>query len=350
VSAAERALVTGAAGFIGSHVVRELLAAGYRVRALVLPGDEAKNLRGLDVDVVRGDVADMASVERAVRGTDLVFHLAAIYALWAKRPERIREVNVGGTKNVLRAARAAGVRRVVHTSSIARFGGQGFGVRATEASPFALGPCGDLYANTKNEAHWVAHEAARAGQDVVIVAPCGPIGPGDVGPTPTGKLLIACTSLPVVCVVPTATCFAHVRDMGRAHVLAAERGVSGECYLLGTENLTAKDLAERALRALGLSRPILEVPFGVASAFAYGALLHTEIISRRAPVVSPAAVRVARVGLEADGSKAARELGMPRTAIDVALREAFEWFSREGYLGRRARPARSNVAAHARSN
>src|SRR5581483_7895851 len=215
-----KALVTGAAGFIGSNVVRALLGAGHAVRALHLPGEDVRNLAGLDVERVAGDVTDGPAMRRAAAGCDRVFHLAAIYALWTRDPERMRRVNVDGTRTVLEAARAAGVERVVYTSSIARFGGQGRGRRATEESPFALGPTGDGYSRSKFEAHEVAR--AFAGDvDVVIVAPTGPIGPGDVGPTPTGRLLLRALTMPVVVVPDSATNFADVRDMARGHLLAA---------------------------------------------------------------------------------------------------------------------------------
>nr|MDQ3036268.1 NAD-dependent epimerase/dehydratase family protein [Myxococcota bacterium] len=208
-----RALVTGAAGFVGGSVVRQLCEQGAEVRALVLPTDDLRNLRGLDVDIRLGDVSDRASVARAMRGVDRAFHVAAIYALWTPdRGARMRTVNVDGTRIVLEEARRAGVARVVHTSSIARFGGQGRGRRATESSPFALGPTRSVYAESKRAAHEVALEAARAGQDVVIVAPCGPLGPGDVRPTPTGRLLIECLRLPVIAVTRTVTNFIDVRD------------------------------------------------------------------------------------------------------------------------------------------
>src|SRR5262245_4794278 len=164
-----KALVTGAAGFIGSHVARVLVEAGHQVRALHLPNEDTRNLAGLDVERVSGDVTDGEAMRRHARGRDWVFHLAAIYALWTRDPARLRRVNVEGTRTVLEAARAAGVARVVHTSSIARFGGQGRTRRATEESRFALGPSGDLYARSKAEAHEVAVAVARE-IDVVIVA------------------------------------------------------------------------------------------------------------------------------------------------------------------------------------
>jgi dihydroflavonol-4-reductase len=325
-----KALVTGAAGFIGSHVVRALVEAGHAVRALHLPGEELRNLAGLDVERVAGDVTDADDMRRAVAGCDWVFHLAAIYALWTRKPERMRKVNVEGTRTVLEAARAAGVRRVVHTSSIARFGGQGRGQRATEESAFALGPTGDLYSRTKFEAHEVAR-AFAADLDVVIVAPTGPIGPGDVGPTPTGRLLLRALTLPVVVVADTVTNFAHVRDIARGHLLAAERGRRGESYLLGHRDLTLAELARLALARFGVRRPIVRVPFSVARMAAHGAVAAANVTGR-APLITPAAVAIAELGLAADCGKAVRELGLPQTPIEDALHEALVWFAAEGYL------------------
>lgn len=327
-----RSLVTGAAGFIGSHVVRSLLDRGHAVRALVLPRDDRRNLRGLDVEVVEGDVADEASVERAVDGVELVFHLAAVYALWLPDPEVLHRVNVGGTRNVLRAARRAGVRRVVHTSSIARFGGQGPGRRATEDSPWALGPTGDRYSQSKHDAHVVAEEAAADGQDVVIVAPCAPIGSGDVGPTPTGRLLLTSLRSPVVALPPMVSNVAHVRDIAEGHALAAERGVPGRSYLLGHRDLSGVELARIAMRVMGRSRPVVEVPHAVTDVAGRVALAWTERVSRRAPLVTPAVARIGRLGLAADCSRAVRELGLPQTPIEDALRDAIGWWTREGYL------------------
>ena len=339
-----KALVTGAAGFIGSHVVRALLDGGHAVRALHLPGEDLRNLAGLDVERLAGDVTDAAAMRRAVAGCDWVFHLAAIYALWTRDPERMRRVNVEGTRTVLEAARDAGVRRVVHTSSIARFGGQGRGRRATEASDFALGPTSDLYSRTKHEAHELAR-AFSAELDVVLVAPTGPIGPGDVAPTPTGRLLLRALTLPVIVVADSVTNFADVRDIARGHVLAAERGRRGESYLLGHEDLSQAELARRALARFGLRRPIVTVPLPAARLAAHAAVRLAERTGR-APLLTPAAVAIAALGLAADCGKAVRELGLPQSPIDDALADAFAWFAANGYLpdgalGRRAARAAS---------
>ncbi len=326
-----KALVTGAAGFIGAHVVKELLAAGHEVRALHLPNDDTRNLRGLEVEAVAGDVTDRESMRRAVAGRDWVFHLAAIYALWTRDPARMQRVNVEGTRIVLEEARRAGVARVVHTSSIARFGGQGPDRRATEESPFALGPTGDAYSQSKARAHEVAVQAAADGQDVVIVAPCGPIGPGDVGPTPTGRLLIAAVTMPASIVTRTSSNFAHVRDMARAHVAAATRGERGETYLLGSRDVELTELARVAQRICGLRRPIVRAPFRIASAAGIAATMWANRTGTP-PLLTRAAVRIARLGLRADCTKAERCLGMEHTPIETAIRDALVWFAREGYF------------------
>jgi len=240
-------------------------------------------------------------------------------------------VNVQGTRNVLDAARAEGVRRVVHTSSIARFGGQGPGRRATEESAFALGATGDAYSRSKADAHEVALEAARE-QDVVIVAPCGPIGPGDAGPTPTGRLLLSAVKMPIAVVADTTTNFADVRDMARAHVLAAERGKRGETYLLGCRDVSLAEIARMALDALGLHKRVVVAPFIAASVVARGLRFVADRVTRRPPLFTPQAVRIARLGLRADCTKAVRELGMPQSPIERAVADAMAWFGREGYV------------------
>jgi dihydroflavonol-4-reductase len=327
-----KALVTGAAGFIGSHVVRQLCEAGHEVRALHLATDDLRNLRGLDVERIEGDVTDRDSMARATRGVEVVFHLAAIFAIWTTDGgRRMRSVNVDGTRLVLESARAAGCRRVVHTSSIARFGGQGMHVRATEESPFALGPTGDRYSASKAEAHEVAALAASE-QDVVIVAPCGPIGPGDIGPTPTGRIMIRSLELPFLFAARSMTNFVDVRDVAHAHLLAAERGVRGETYLLGHRDLWMREVVQMALDATGQKKPILEAPFPIASAVGAMARAWADRVTRRPPVFTPEAVRIARLGLRADCAKAVRELGMRQTPIETAVADAVAWFEREGML------------------
>lgn len=328
-----RALVTGAAGFIGSHVVKALLNDGrFDVRAFHLPSDRLDNLAGLDIEFFEGDVTNRDSVRAAVSGCEVVFHLAAIYSLWTRDLSVMFRVNVGGTKNVLEACRDAGVRRVVYTSSIARFGGQGINQDATEESAFRLGSTGDRYAISKRDSHEVALQAVSAGQDVVIVAPTGPIGPGDIGPTPTGKLLLTAVNYPVAFAPRSVSCFADVRDMAKAHIQAFDRGKTGESYLLGTENIEMPDLVRRVLAHCRLSRPMVIPPFALCEAAADVALLAADLITERPPLFTPAAIEIAKLGLRARCDKAVRELGAEQNPVDFAIRDALRWFAEKGYI------------------
>ncbi len=334
------ALVTGGGGFIGSHVVRALLAEGRSVRVLHLPTEDLRNLRGPDLavesqrrlELVPGDVRREESVRSALRGVDAVFHLAAVYALWTKSPGLMHEVNVEGTRTVLREAFASGVKRVVYTSSIARFGGQGKGVDATEESPFALGLTGNEYAKSKSDAHAVAMSFVRDGHDVVIAAPCGPIGPGDVGPTPTGRLLLSTLRDRVVFTVDSETNMLDVRDMAAGHLLAERRGASGETYLLGGHNASMTELVRMALTHARMNKLVVRAPFWLARLAAGPMSLWSTRIAGRAPLFTPSAIRIAELGLRADCSKAVRELGLPVRPLEESVGDAVDWFVREGYV------------------
>ena len=327
-----KALVTGAAGFIGSHLARVLLDEGHQVRAMHLPGEDLRNLTGLSLELLPGDVTDPASVQAAVRGCDHVFHLAAIYALWLPDPGQMFRVNVGGTRNMLRACGEAGVERVVYCSSIAVYGGQGLGQRATEQSPFRLGSTGDLYSISKYVAHGVAMQHAAEGLPLVTVAPCGPIGPGDVGPTPTGRLLLSAVTLPAPVVVHTRSNFLDVRDCARGHLLAAERGVVGESYLLGAHDMEVAQLARLALKLAGLKRPVVSLPAGLVKGAARALVAASDHLTQRAPLVTPQALEIARLGLAADCSRAQRELGLTVRPLARSVRDAMYWFARNGYV------------------
>jgi dihydroflavonol-4-reductase len=312
--------------------VRALLREGDAVRVLHLPDERLTNLDGLDIERIAGDVTSRSDMMRAVEGVDRIFHLAAVYALWHPRPERLREVNAGGTDNVLRAASDRGVTRVVYTSSIAVFGGQGKDRDATEDSPFALGSTGDVYARSKYEAHEIAVAWAERGLDVTIVAPCGPIGPGDVGPTPTGRLLLAAINMPFVLVTPTSSNMIDVRDVAAGHLLAAKKGVRGRSYLLGHENLEVRALVDLALEAADLKKPVISAPRRIAEIAGRGLRAYADHVGRRPPLFTDAAIRIAALHLRADGARAVNELGLPQTPIAIAVRDAVAWFAAHGYV------------------
>lgn len=331
-----KTLVTGSAGYIGSHVVKCLLADGHEVRAMHLPGEDLRNLEGLDVERVAGDVRDMDSVRAAVKGCDWVFHLAALYVLWSPQPSLIRKINVGGTRNMLTAARDAGVERFIHTSSLAVFGGQGMDSDATEESPFALGPFGDVYSQSKYDSHQVALEFAREGVNVVIVAPCAPVGPNDAGPTPTGRLLLSAVNLPVVFVADMISNVVDVRDVARGHVLAAEKGRTGESYLLGNRNTSLDKIARMVFDVTGIRKLVIKPPLPLLIAGARVMLAHAKFVSRKPPLFTPTMVEMSGLGLRADCSKAVRELGLPQTPLKVCVRDALVWFARNGFIWNRA--------------
>jgi dihydroflavonol-4-reductase len=332
-------LVTGGAGFIGSHVVKLLLQRRYQVRVLHLPNEKLDNLSDVvdSIELQAGDITHYSQVVAAMTGCDQVIHLAAVYALWLSDQELMRRVNVMGTENILRAAKELNLGRVVCTSSIARFGGQGRDAYgkiklATEESPFALAATKSVYAITKAEGHEVAINAAKAGQDVVICAPTGPVGPGDIGPTPTGKLILTVATLPLLATPDTVTNFADVRDIALGHILALEKGKSGETYLLGYQNISALELAKLTMDILAIKKPVIPVPYFFAKIGGYLALWFTQVISGKPPLITPEAVAISKLQLAADCSKAVKELGLPQTDIKISLVDALIWFSDNGYI------------------
>lgn len=334
-----KVLVTGGAGFIGSHVVKLLLQRSYQVRVLHLPAEKLDNLAQVSdqVELQEGDITEYQQVINAMKGCDQVIHLAAVYALWLPDQELMRRVNVMGTNNILRAAKELKLGRVVCTSSIARFGGQGSEINGTvkagtEDSPFALAATKSVYAITKAEGHEIAVNAAKADQDVVICAPTGPVGPGDIGPTPTGKLILTVATLPLLATPNTVTNFGDVRDIALGHVLALEKGKAGETYLLGNQNVSALELARLTMEILDIKKPVIPIPFLLAKMGGYLALWFTQMISRKPPLITPEAVAISELHLAADCSKAVRELGLPQTDIRISLVDALIWFSNNGYI------------------
>jgi dihydroflavonol-4-reductase len=332
-------LVTGGAGFIGSHVVKLLLQRSYQVRVLHLPSEKLDNLADVadQIELQVGDITEYQQVINAMKGCDQVIHLAAVYALWLPDQELMRRVNVMGTDNILCAAKELKLGRVVCTSSIARFGGQGRDtdgkiISATEESPFALAATKSVYAISKAEGHEVAVNAAKAGQNVVICAPTGPVGPGDISPTPTGKLILTVATLPFLATPDTVTNFGDVRDIALGHVLALEKGKTGETYLLGHQNVSALELARLTMDILDIKKPVMPVPFLLAKIGGYLALWFTQFVSRKPPLITPEAVVISELHLAADCSKAARELGMPQTDIKISLTDALIWFANNGYI------------------
>lgn len=332
-----RALVTGASGFIGAHVLRAALEAGAEVRALVRAGSDRANVEGLPVEVVEGDLTDAASLERAMAGVDTLFHVAARYDLSRRARRDVWRANVLGTEYVMRAALRQGVERVVHTSSVAAIGagdsagGGDNGDLADERQWARAQDAPGPYERSKIVSERLVHRLVAAeGLPAVVVAPTAPIGALDRKPTPTGRLIADAASGRMPAYIGSAGLnAAHVRDVARGHVLAAERGRIGERYILGhaAGNLTLREIIERAAAVSGASAPTVSMPWQIAYGWAVidelgGALLG------RTPRATLAGVRISRRRQWYDVSKAIGELGLPQTPLEEAFAEAVEWFRR----------------------
>jgi dihydroflavonol-4-reductase len=291
---------------------------------------------GLDVEVCEGDLLDGASLRRAVRGTDTVFHVAADYRLWAPDPDELHRANVGGTRALLEAVAEHGVRRVVYTSTVGALGIPADGTPGTETTPVSLGDMVGPYKTSKFLAEQVALGFARQGLPVVIVNPSAPVGPWDVKPTPTGQMVMDFLRGKMFATLDTGLNLVHVRDVARGHVLAAERGRVGEKYILGHANLSLAEIGLLLSEVTGIRPPRLRIPYAVA----WLAALSMEAAARvtgGAPRVPLTAVRMAKKRMYFSPAKAVRELGLPQTDVREALRDAAEWFSAHGYVKLSAR-------------
>ncbi|MFN2461630.1 MAG: hopanoid-associated sugar epimerase [Candidatus Velthaea sp.] len=322
------AFVTGAAGFVGANVVRDLLASGWRVRALLRASDPA-SLRGLDVEPVAGDVF-APHLEDAMRGCDGVFHVAALYSLWRRDRAELARVNVEGTRNVLACARRAGVARVVYTSSDAAIGVRA-GAPADETYQAPERALTGAYKRSKFQAEAVARAAVAAGQDVVIVNPSTPIGPWDAKPTPTGEIIVRFARGAMPAYVDTGLNLVDVRDVAAGHRLAYERGLRGERYILGNENVPFHVLLERLASITGRPAPRLRLPHVLPLAYA---VVAERILAPlgRAPGVAVDGVRMSRGKMYYSAVKAVQALGLPQSDVTAALRDAVAWFAAHGYL------------------
>jgi dihydroflavonol-4-reductase len=326
------AFVTGASGFVGSAVVRALIRSGFQVRALVRTGSPRVNLEGLTIDIAEGDMRDRAAVAAAVQGARYVFHVAADYRLWAPDPGEIFRTNVDGTRAVMGAALAAGVERVVYTSSVATLRLHANGCPADETSPLSEDEAIGAYKRSKVAAERLVEDmVSRERLPAVIVNPSTPIGPRDVRPTPTGRIIIEAASGHMPAFVDTGLNVVHVDDVAAGHLAALRRGRIGERYILGGDNLSLADLLARIAVLTGRRPPRVRLP----RALVYPLALAAEslaYITRREPFVTRDGLRMAKHKMFFTSAKAARELGYTSRPVDDALRDALQWFRAEGYL------------------
>jgi dihydroflavonol-4-reductase len=326
-------LVTGGSGFLGSAVVRALIERGVRVRALVRASSPRDNLRGLPCDVVVGDLSHRESLKAALKDVRYLFHVAADYRLWARDPSEIIRANVEGTLNLKREALAAGVERIVYTSSVAALRVAGATAPVDEAAALSPDEAIGAYKRSKIMAERAVEDMIlREGLPAIIVSPTTPIGPRDIRPTPTGRILLDAARGRIPAFVDTGLNFVHVDDVAAGHLLAFEKGRIGERYILGGENLTLKQILDKLAAITGLPSPSIRVPYVVALATGVVDELFTGRIMKREPRATIDAVRMGRKKMFVSSAKAERELGWKIVPVDDALRRATDWFRAHHYV------------------
>ncbi|MBA3563868.1 MAG: NAD-dependent epimerase/dehydratase family protein [Gammaproteobacteria bacterium] len=325
-------LVTGATGFVGSAVLRQLIAAGYRVRAIVRPSSDLRNLGGLPVETIQGDLTDRPSLERALDGCRSLFHVAADYRLWAADPAEIYRNNVDGTRNIMLAAVQAGVQRIVYTSSVATLGQTDDGTSADETTAAGLDDMIGHYKRSKFLAEQEVRTLAREhGLPAVIVNPAAPLGPRDIRPTPTGRIILDAARGRMPAYVDTGLNIVHVDDVAAGHLLAYERGAEGECYILGAENMSLRHILREVASLVGRRPPRVKLPHGAALALALLAEAWAKL-SGRQPAVTLDGVRLARKPMYFSSTKAMQALGYAPRPAALAIRDSVRWFREHGYL------------------
>ena len=334
-------LVTGAAGFLGSHVARQLVARGDEVRVLLRASSTNRAIADLSLEYVTGDLRDPASLERAMKGVKRVFHVAADYRLWAKRSREIYDSNVGGTKNLLEAAKRAGVEQLIYTSTVATIAVD----RPQLPNEFTDARLEEMVGHYKRS-KWMAERevlnAAKNGLPVIVAMPTTPVGPWDWKPTPTGKIILDFLNGKMPGYVETGLNFVGVEECAAGHLLIAEKGKVGERYLLGGENLTLKAMLDILARITGLRAPSLKIPHGLALGVAYANTVFSRLLGRE-PGIPIEGVKIARHMMFVDSSRAQRELGFKSGPVAAALERAVRWYDANGYIakGRAKRIARA---------
>ena len=336
-------LVTGAAGFLGSHVARQLVARGEQVRVLLRPSSQNRAIADLPLEYVTGDLRDTASLDRAMKNVKRVFHVAADYRLWAKHSKDIYDSNVGGTKNILAAAKRAGVEQFIYTSTVATIAVDR-PVRPNESTDSKLEEMVGHYKRSKWMAEREALNAAKEGLPVVVAMPTTPVGPWDWKPTPTGKIIVDFLNGSIPGYVETGLNFVGVEECAAGHLLVAEKGRVGERYLLGGENLTLKQLLDTLARITGLRAPSMKIPHGVALGVAYASTIFSRMIGKE-PGITIEGVKIAQHMMFVDCARAQKELGFKAGSVSAALGRAVRWYEANGYV--KARRAKRIVHAAA---
>jgi dihydroflavonol-4-reductase len=327
-----KVLVTGATGFIGGNLTRELVAQNYDVRALVRRHSDIKAIADLKtVELVEGDLLEPETLEKAMDGCEAVFHAAAMYVFWAFDPSLIYETNVQGTENVLLAAKAKGIRKIVFTSSESTVGTEA-GKPGNESGQGRIENIPSDYKKSKFLAENLAAKMCREGSPIVIVNPTTPIGPYDVKPTPTGKIVLDYLNGKMFACVNTGLNVIDVNDLAKGHILALEKGKTGERYILGNRNLTLREIYTILEKITGIKAARMNIPIRVALAAGYVDEFFEGKLFGQCPRIPVSAVRASMHFRHFDCSKAVRELGLPQTPVETSFTGAVKWFIENGYV------------------
>lgn len=333
MSGGPKILVTGAAGFLGSHLTRQLVARGADVRVLLRPSSNNRAIADLPLEYMTGDLRDAAALDRALAGVQRIFHVAADYRLWSKRSQDIYDSNVSGTKNLLAAAKRAGVEQFVYTSTVATIAVD----RPQHPNEFTDARLEEMVGHYKRS-KWLAEkevlDAARQGFPAVVAMPTTPVGPWDWKPTPTGKIILDFLNGKMPGYVETGLNFVGVEECAAGHILVAEKGAIGERYLLGAENLTLKGVLDLLAEMTGLPAPSWKIPHGVALGVAYAETAFSRLIGRE-PQIPVEGVKIAQHMMFVDCARAPRELGFQAGPVAAAFERAVRWYEANGYIAPR---------------
>jgi len=326
-------LITGASGFIGSAVLRQLLQAGHDMRVLLRVNSDRRNLTGLDIETVTGDLTMPSSLDRALEGCEALFHVAADYRLWVPDPENMYKTNVHGTRDIMLSAAKAGVKRIVYTSSVATLGLTRNGSPADETTPATLT---DMIGHYKRSKFLAEAEVRRLVVEqnlpAVIVNPSTPIGPRDIKPTPTGQMIVQAASGRMPAYVDTGLNLVHVDDVAKGHLLAFELGVPGQRYILGSCNMTLKEILTKLDEITGNQKPRFRIPHNLILPIAYIAEAWARLFGGGQPLVTVDGVRLAKKYMFFSTARAKRELGFKTIPVGQALYDAIDWFKQNGYF------------------
>ena len=328
-------LVTGATGFVGSAVVRQLLAIGADVRVLARPGNDRSNLKGLDVDICEGDLLNPNSLVDAVNGCEGLFHVAADYRLWTRDPDSMFRANVDGTRAILRAACNAGVKRAIYTSSVAVLGIDPTGQPSDEETPVSFDDMIGVYKQSKFRAEEAAmHEIIETGLDCVIVNPSTPIGPRDIKPTPTGRLVVEAAAGRMPAYVDTGLNVAHVDDVAAGHLLAYEHGVNRRRYILGGDDMSLREILETVAMSANVKPPSIRIPRAPIYPLAFCAEQWCKLTRKGEPFATVDGLKMSKKKMYFSSKRAETELGYQHRSGRDALNDAVEWFRVQSYLNR----------------